>query len=195
MTTPWQPNPAVRISDQERSDAMSALGSHFAQGRLELVEYEDRVAAATCARSRQELDQLFHDLPPLSAGAQLMPYYSAAEVEKAHRDGAKPKLGIFLLSVLGGLAGCIVTSEISGILSTLCLFIPAVVFVLLYVMKVGPDHWHAPSNAELERRRLAAIKAEQKFHREQHKIARRQKTQAIQQSLLGYAQNKLTRGH
>lgn len=171
---------------------MSALGSHFAQGRLELVEYEERVAAATCARNRQELDQLFHDLPPLAANTQPMPYYSGAEVEKAHRDGSKPKLGIFLLSLLGGAGGSIAAAGISGGLSSLLLLIPAAVYVLLYIMKVGPDHWHAPSNAELERRRLAAIKAEQKIQNEQYKAARRQKTQEIQQSLLGYAHNKLT---
>lgn len=53
----------MRIGDQQREDAISALNEHFAAGRLEIGEYEQRVGYASAAQSAQELAALFHDLP------------------------------------------------------------------------------------------------------------------------------------
>jgi hypothetical protein len=53
----------VRIGDQQREEAISALNDHFAGGRLEIGEYEQRVAYASAAQTAQELASLFHDLP------------------------------------------------------------------------------------------------------------------------------------
>lgn len=53
----------MRIGDQQREDAISALNDHFAAGRLEIGEYEQRVGYASAAQSAQELAALFHDLP------------------------------------------------------------------------------------------------------------------------------------
>ncbi|GAB3008139.1 DUF1707 domain-containing protein [Saccharothrix stipae] len=59
MSEPHQ----VRIGDQQREEAISALNDHFASGRLEIGEYEQRVGYASAAQSAQELAALFHDLP------------------------------------------------------------------------------------------------------------------------------------
>ncbi|WP_141981958.1 DUF1707 domain-containing protein [Saccharothrix saharensis] len=59
MSEPHQ----VRIGDQQREEAISALNDHFAAGRLEIGEYEQRVGYASAAQSAQELAALFHDLP------------------------------------------------------------------------------------------------------------------------------------
>lgn len=185
--------PGIRVSDQERSDAMSALGAHFAQGRLDIVEYEERITTATAARSRHELDELFYDLPPLTAQADLVPFYSAAEIEKAHQRGAKPKLGITLLSIIVALAGIIATSAMPNADAWGAAFVllPPAVFVLLYVMKVGPESWHAPSPKQLDRQRLAALRAEHRFQKEQQRQLRRQKTDQLQQQVLRYAEKRL----
>ena len=53
----------VRIGIAEREAAVTALGEHFAAGRLDPGEYETRVEAATAARSRADLLPLFADLP------------------------------------------------------------------------------------------------------------------------------------
>lgn len=53
----------MRIGDQQREEAISALNDHFAAGRLEIGEYEQRVGYASAAQSAQELAALFHDLP------------------------------------------------------------------------------------------------------------------------------------
>lgn len=53
----------MRIGDQQREEAISALNDHFAAGRLEIGEYEQRVGYASAAQTAQELAALFQDLP------------------------------------------------------------------------------------------------------------------------------------
>jgi len=53
----------VRIGNQQREEAISALNDHFAAGRLEIGEYEQRVGYATAAQTAGELSALFQDLP------------------------------------------------------------------------------------------------------------------------------------
>ncbi|WP_310529857.1 DUF1707 domain-containing protein [Nocardioides sp.] len=52
-----------RIGDAEREVATSRLGDHFAAGRLDHEEYDERLDAIWSARTRADLDQLFWDLP------------------------------------------------------------------------------------------------------------------------------------
>ncbi|MEJ2853960.1 MULTISPECIES: DUF1707 domain-containing protein [unclassified Saccharothrix] len=59
MSEPHQ----VRIGNQQREAAISALNDHFAAGRLEIGEYEQRVGYATAAQTATELAALFQDLP------------------------------------------------------------------------------------------------------------------------------------
>jgi hypothetical protein len=58
------PDPrSIRIGTAEREQAVKALGEHFAQGRLEPAEFEERMTAAYAARTATELIRLFDDLP------------------------------------------------------------------------------------------------------------------------------------
>lgn len=57
-----EPRP-IRIGNDEREQAVRALGDHFAQGRLEPHEFEDRVTQVYAARTTAELHALFDDLP------------------------------------------------------------------------------------------------------------------------------------
>ncbi|WP_281274694.1 DUF1707 domain-containing protein [Actinokineospora cianjurensis] len=62
MSVPGGPD-SVRVGTTEREDSMRALGEHFAQGRLPISEYEQRVGAAADAVTRGDLRVLFADLP------------------------------------------------------------------------------------------------------------------------------------
>ncbi|MDU0478147.1 DUF1707 domain-containing protein [Staphylococcus chromogenes] len=53
----------IRLSDAERSRALDALGTHFAEGRLNVAEFEERSGKAAAATTRGELTPLFRDLP------------------------------------------------------------------------------------------------------------------------------------
>jgi hypothetical protein len=55
--------PPIRIGNDERQAAAHALGDHFAHGRLDADEYEQRVGAAYGARTSADLEVLFADLP------------------------------------------------------------------------------------------------------------------------------------
>ena len=62
------PASQLRIGDVDRQQAAAALGEHYAAGRLDLEEYDTRVAAAYAARTSGELVRLFVDLPDMTAG-------------------------------------------------------------------------------------------------------------------------------
>jgi hypothetical protein len=60
----------LRVGDAEREQAARELGDHFAAGRLDREEYDERLEAAFAARTGQDLQVLFRDLPqqrPVSA--------------------------------------------------------------------------------------------------------------------------------
>jgi hypothetical protein len=57
------PPAPVRASDSERERALRALRAHYAAGRLDAEELEERVAVAAAARYRDELRALVADLP------------------------------------------------------------------------------------------------------------------------------------
>lgn len=53
----------LRASDAEREAALRILGTHFADGRLERAEFDERADAALAARTQDQLRTLFADLP------------------------------------------------------------------------------------------------------------------------------------
>ena len=53
----------IRIGTRERQDAADALSQHFAEGRLDTAEFEERTAAAWNAKTRADVNALFFDLP------------------------------------------------------------------------------------------------------------------------------------
>lgn len=62
-----------RIGDAEREAANARLGDHFAAGRLDHEEYDERLDAIWSARTRADLDQLFWDLPALAVAPPTAP--------------------------------------------------------------------------------------------------------------------------
>jgi hypothetical protein len=55
--------PSVRIGTAEREAAASALSEHFAAGRLDKDELEERLDRAYAAKTGADLELLFQDLP------------------------------------------------------------------------------------------------------------------------------------
>lgn len=55
---------AMRISDAERTHITDALCRHYADGRLDEAEFNERVAKASAAKTRADLAPLLADLPP-----------------------------------------------------------------------------------------------------------------------------------
>ena len=115
----------LRASDAERDTALHLLAAHYADGRLERAEFDERADAALVARTRDQLRMLFADLPgprpvpvPAStttAAAALDPRQAAGVPAYARRSGviapgAPPILRILVplllvFTVLGALHG------------------------------------------------------------------------------------------
>jgi Domain of unknown function (DUF1707) len=64
----------LRVSDAERQAVADRLSEHFAAGRLDQAEFDERVGRAMSAKTRADLSGLFADLP--ETGAPAVPAYS-----------------------------------------------------------------------------------------------------------------------
>jgi hypothetical protein len=53
----------LRLGDAEREQASALLRDHYAEGRLEVDEYSERLDAVWAARTRADLRPVFADLP------------------------------------------------------------------------------------------------------------------------------------
>lgn len=54
----------IRVSDEDRQVAANRLKAAMDEGRLDLFEYDSRLAEAYQSATYGDLDKLFHDLPP-----------------------------------------------------------------------------------------------------------------------------------
>lgn len=92
----------IRVGDAERSDALDRLGTLFADGYLDVGEFEERTGQAAIARTRGELSMLFDDLPAESVALDKR---EPSQVELEEKLAAKRKLDTALYTTLiGGLA-------------------------------------------------------------------------------------------
>ena len=78
----------LRIGDADRDRAVTALGDHFAAGRLTADEFDDRSSRAWQARTADDLAPLFADLP--GARAVLEP----AQRERPGASRRHPAFGV-----------------------------------------------------------------------------------------------------
>lgn len=58
----------LRIGDAERDEAARALGEHFAQGRLDNAEHDDRLTTIWRAKTAGDIRPMFEDLPGPAPG-------------------------------------------------------------------------------------------------------------------------------
>lgn len=100
----------TRVGDADRTDALDRLGSQFADGYLDMHEFEERTARAAVAKTRGELSALFADLPdetrsPYAPEAPALPAVTA-DSELAEKLTAKRKMDTaqVITGVLGAAA-------------------------------------------------------------------------------------------
>ena len=61
----------IRVSDADRNSVAELLGQHYADGRLDQGEFDERISRTMAAKTRGDLAGLFDDLPetgPSGAG-------------------------------------------------------------------------------------------------------------------------------
>lgn len=198
--------PDMRLSDAERNAAMSTLGRAFSEGRLTVDEYDQRCAEITRAEVHGDLEPLFRDIPQFEGrpGTQVDKLYSAQEIESAYREGRKMKLGVLGLTTVGGVAGSALLAAATPASGLLLLLIPTV-WILLYVMKVGPASWHVPSARAVDKQRIRELKTAEQLRAaelrlaEQDRLAelraeRRAQTAELTNKAMGFVNKALERG-
>lgn len=104
MTLTGRPD-ELRIGDAEREAAASALGDHYAAGRITLAEFDQRSSAAYAARTNADLWPLFRDLPDVVGdrdrrGPRGRAALPVAAGGRSRRTGSVPFVAPLLLVVL-----------------------------------------------------------------------------------------------
>lgn len=203
MSSAFQPD-HIRLSDAERADAMSALGHALGEGRLTLAEYDERCRDVAAAQLRSELEPLFADIPQRPGGAAPQPQqhnspsemtvYTAREIVETRRKGRKMRAGVFWLGTISSFIAMGVSFD-HGLdtLGAIFLGLIPILFVLLYVMKVGPDDWYTPTVRQLEKQRRQAMRAQQLQLEAQRKMERQDQLNQLTGDAIGLAQNTVNR--
>jgi len=71
------PRPDLRLSDADRDEAIARLSEHYAAGRLDKDEFDERSDAVWTARTGADLAPVFADLGPLRTERPRRPYRGA----------------------------------------------------------------------------------------------------------------------
>ena len=97
------PSVPLRVGDADRTRAATLLGEHYAHGRLDLAEFDQRSTLAMTAVHQHELDALLADLPTINP----TPIVTSAVHGTSTR--ARPRLSALLLLLLA--IGLVVLTE------------------------------------------------------------------------------------
>jgi Domain of unknown function (DUF1707) len=111
----------LRVSDAERQAVADRLAEHFAAGRLDQAEFDERVGRAMSAKTRADLGGLFADLP--ETGAPAVPGYP----RRGHRH---PVLLVALFVVLA-----LVTAHVLWWTAVPLLWLGFLVLVVLFATR------------------------------------------------------------
>jgi hypothetical protein len=83
----------MRVSDAERQSVTDRLAEHFADGRLDQAEFDERVGRAMAAKTRADLAGLLDDLPDAAVPNTGAP-------DRPRRRRPRSFLGMVLLVVI-----------------------------------------------------------------------------------------------
>lgn len=179
----------------------------FREGRLDVVEYDQRCREIVESVYEEDLAEVFIDIPrrvekspgsPGSPGSPASPasvsssraperVYTESEVQRAHVSGARKRFGTMCLISLA--------SVLLGLLSEEALFLAAIPAALvgLYVLRWGPQSWNVMSAREVERRERRELKAAERRQALERRVARREVRAEITDSAMRWASGALNR--
>jgi len=102
----------LRVSDAERQAVADRLAQHYGEGRLDQVEFDERIGRAMGAKTRADLSGLFDDLPDPDgavssgpAGAPGRPDRRARrELRRGRRHGLLPIVVVVVIALIAAQA-------------------------------------------------------------------------------------------
>ena len=149
----------LRASDLDREQAAEALREHFAAGRLDGGEFEERLQAIYAARTRGELDALSADLPALpitAAQARALALAQRSEISRRAMQNAGGSIAPFLVCT-----GIWAASGASGFFWPIFLLIPTIAMIA----RVGWALYGPAPDLEAAEREISSHRDE---HRHRH---------------------------
>jgi hypothetical protein len=91
--------PDLRIGDADREAAAATLREHYAQGRLTLDEFNQRLDAVFTSTMQSQLSHITRDLPHVPVPSAALPVTAGASRERDRREhrsrSSRPRLGLF----------------------------------------------------------------------------------------------------
>jgi uncharacterized membrane protein YccC len=135
----------MRVSDAERQAVADRLAVHYADGRLDQAEFDERAGRAMSAKTRADLDGLLDDLPEPrgtlgagpSSGAPGIPAFSADGAMTPRHRHNHPLIALAIIAVIILSVGHVVWIAVSW----LWIAIIAVI-VLAATGHLGHHHHH-----------------------------------------------------
>ena len=91
--------PDLRVGDAERNEAADLLAKHYADGRLDETEFNERLAKAQAAKTHSDFAGLFTDLPDLPGTDAPRPDRGFISVPTGSRH-LMPRLLLLVLAVV-----------------------------------------------------------------------------------------------
>jgi hypothetical protein len=79
------PRPEIRVSDAERNLVVDQLNNAVGEGRLTLVEFEDRLRGVLAARTREDMVPFTADLPVTAAPEEITLRSRASSLRRTGR--------------------------------------------------------------------------------------------------------------
>lgn len=76
----------LRIGDNERDEAVAMLQEHHAVGRLDSLEFNERMEKVLSARTQADINKLFHDLPEPRPATSSQPESTYLPAQSAYGD-------------------------------------------------------------------------------------------------------------
>lgn len=135
----------LRASDAERESAVRALSTHYADGRLDRAEFDERVGEALAARTRRELETLFADLPgPSPAAAVARPEPAAAAEQASSAAGPTGRRPALRRAAAPGLAVRLLVPVllVLAVMAAVHGAPPVTLIPLLFILRNRGRHWN-----------------------------------------------------
>jgi hypothetical protein len=107
MDTPAADSPNMRVGDADRAEVADLLARHFADGRLDQAELDERLEAVMRAKTRADLLVVLADLPATSGSSFVPPPAAPVRqpVQRRRRRTLSPLPGLLLVVALVLLLG------------------------------------------------------------------------------------------
>ena len=133
----------IRVSDADRNAVAEQLGRHYAEGRLDQPEFDERITRTMAAKTRGDLTGLFDDLPDTDAPAGAGPAGPGKPVRpyRARRGGGLVRL-VILVAIVALIASAVGHALMSFYVPWFWIAVVATVVLVSRNSRHHHDHQH-----------------------------------------------------